>query len=303
MDSMHLIPYIDDERLGDYAVSCAKTLRPDARTDGRAEARSLRRCRRETERCHALLQKRCGDSPSAPAACEWLLDNHYLLQREYPGVLRALASSGRQRACRGGLLILELCRALLQSGNGRLTEERCALFLDGFQSVTVLQRAELLLFPAALRAAVLEAIAAACGSLVQTAEPEKLTPTMEALFGSLRLIESMDAEALLDEADVPGAILARDPTGDYARMDRVTKGEYRLRLANLAARRGTEEQTLAAELVAQRRRRGGTSASCCSRRGDGAVPRSILRRSVLRRSPCCSCSCGTSRASGPSCCF
>ena len=54
MDSMHLIPYIDDERLYDYAVSCAQTLRPDARTDARAEARALRRCRRERSEEHTV---------------------------------------------------------------------------------------------------------------------------------------------------------------------------------------------------------------------------------------------------------
>ena len=36
MDSMNLVPYIEDERLYDYAVSCAHALRPDATRDGQA---------------------------------------------------------------------------------------------------------------------------------------------------------------------------------------------------------------------------------------------------------------------------
>ena len=43
MDSMNLIPYIEDERLYDYAVSCARSLRPDGLTDGRADARALKK--------------------------------------------------------------------------------------------------------------------------------------------------------------------------------------------------------------------------------------------------------------------
>ena len=58
MDSMNLVPYIEDGRLFDYAASCARTLRPDGSGDGRDEARTLRRCFQETERCHALLRRR-----------------------------------------------------------------------------------------------------------------------------------------------------------------------------------------------------------------------------------------------------
>jgi hypothetical protein len=148
MDSMNLIAYIDDDRLGDYAASCARTLRPEGIGGGRAEARRLRRSLQETERCHALLQKRWQDAAQIPAACEWLLDNRWLLLREGPGVVRALRACPRQRRCRDGLLVTELCRALLQAGNGAVTAARCALFLQGFQRVTALQRRELLLFPA-----------------------------------------------------------------------------------------------------------------------------------------------------------
>ena len=80
MDSMNLIPYIEDERLYDYAVSCARSLRPDGFADGRADARALRKHRQEIDRCLALLQKRARQETHLPAACEWLLDSHYLLQ-------------------------------------------------------------------------------------------------------------------------------------------------------------------------------------------------------------------------------
>ena len=93
MDSMNLIPYIEDEKLFDYAVSCAQTLRPDGRSDGWGEAQALRRCFHEIGRCQSLLKRRYEGAAHIPAACEWVLDNHYLLQREYPAVRRAFTAS------------------------------------------------------------------------------------------------------------------------------------------------------------------------------------------------------------------
>ena len=249
MDSMNLIPYIEDEKLFDYAVSCAQTLRADGRSDGRGEAQALLRCYQETARCQSLLQRRYDGAARIPAACEWLLDNHYLIQREYPAVRRAFKQAQPQRCSRGKLLVTELCRALLSAGQGKLTEERCVLFLRGFQSVTALQRRELLLFPAALRAVILEAVAGACRKMRASSEPEELSDTLAALFRSLILLSSMDMESVLDGADVSGKILSEDPTGSFSRMDRQTREDYLRRLAEMAEAEGMDEQTLARRLI------------------------------------------------------
>ena len=66
MDSMNLVSYIEDERLFDYAASCAQTLRPDALLDGRGEASTLRRCFQEIERCHSLFRRRYADAARIP---------------------------------------------------------------------------------------------------------------------------------------------------------------------------------------------------------------------------------------------
>jgi len=249
MDSMNLVPYIEDEKLFDYAVSCAQTLRADGRSDGWGAAQALRRCYHETANCHSLLQRRYDGAAHVPAACEWLLDNYYLIQREYPAVRRALRETRQQRCSRGKLLVTELCRALLAAGHGRLSEERCVLFLQGFQSVTTLQRRELLLFPAALRAVILEAVAGACRKLGASSEPEELTDTLSALFRSLILLSTMDMESVLDGADVSGRILSEDPTGSFSRMDRETREDYLRRLAEMAEAEGLDEQTLARRLI------------------------------------------------------
>ncbi len=256
MDSMNLIPYIEDERLAEYAASCARTLRADGELDGGPEAKELRRCLSAAERCHRLLRRRYEGAARIPAACEWLLDNFYLIQREYPPVRRTLRSCERQRSCRGRLLMAELAGALLQAGNGSLSAERCAVFLQGFQTVTVLQRRELTLFPAVLRAVILEAIAHLCEKLSATSEPEALAEPMGTLFRSLILLSGMDLDAVLERADVPCRILSEEAEGSFPRMDRLTKEDYLRRLSALARRRGTEEQDLARELVEKARREG-----------------------------------------------
>ena len=251
MDSMNLIPYIEDERLSDYAVSCARSLRPDGIRGGKEEARLLRKHMQEITRFHALLARRSRQEAHLPAACEWLLDNFYLLQSVCPDALQALRAAERQRSARGKLLVSELCRALLTAGNGKISAARCALFLRGFQSVTALQRRELLLFPAALQAALIESAAGLCRKLASAADPGELTDSMAALFTSLRQLAGMDMARLLADCDVTAAILAREKDGSFARMDRVTRSEYLRRVEELARREGAAEQELAERLVQQ----------------------------------------------------
>ena len=70
MDSINLVPYIEDERLFDYAAACARTLRPEGTDDGHGEAQTLKRCYQSCEQCHALLQRRYEGAAKIPAACE-----------------------------------------------------------------------------------------------------------------------------------------------------------------------------------------------------------------------------------------
>ena len=154
--------YIEEERLRDYAVSTARLLRPVGETSGRAAARELAARVREIRRCHDAIRRRYQGAAEIPAACEWLLDNWYLVQRAYLEARSAMRGEKRLRACEEGAMLPALCTALLRSGLGRADEGRCRLFLDGFQFITVLRRGELALFPGCLRAACLGEIAAVC---------------------------------------------------------------------------------------------------------------------------------------------
>ncbi len=249
MERYYSGPYTEDGRLYEFAARAAEGLRPSGLCSGRSAAGQLRGPMEELRRVHGAVQRRCAELSSPPPACEWLLDNWYMVQREYAAAAAAFRAVHRLRRCPEGPLILCLARRLLEAGHGRATEERCRLFLDGFQSVTVLRRAELDLFPAALRAAAIEAIARVCRDLAYAEDSKPCARAFEALFGTLRLFSVLDTEKLLNAADVTGAILAADPTGDYPRMDSATRRDYQRRVEKLARRQGLEEHVFASQLV------------------------------------------------------
>ena len=243
--------YIEDEKLAAFGASTAQLLQTDGETDGRGAAAELRQNMARIDRCYEAVRRRYAQQSAVPAACEWLLDNRYLARREALGVLGDLRRAKRLRACGGASLILSMTGALVDAGSGRVTEERCRLFLKGFQSVTVLRRAELALFPQALRAAVLARLAKVCRELCAAADTAALTAPLEALFGTLRLFSTLDLDALLQEADRVQSLLAADPGGVFPRMDRESRQDYLRRIEQLARREGVEETVYAARLVEQ----------------------------------------------------
>ena len=256
MDTLSSGYTIDDAHLYAYAASTARLLQPLGDGSGQDTLRRLRRHRDQIRQCYEAVRRRYGDLPSPPAACEWLLDNWYMVQREYAVAAEAFRPARRLRRCRDGILIEELALALVRAGGGRVTEARCRLFLDGFQSVTVLRRGELTRFPAAVRAALLREMAGVCQSMQYAADTAPHSRALEALFGSLRLFSVLDMEALLTGADVTNGILCADPSGDYPHMDRQTRQDYLLRVEKLAYRAGMEEHSYARRLVRQAKAEG-----------------------------------------------
>ena len=245
--------YIEDERLGAFAANSAKLLALDGEGGGQAEAARLGRHYAAVRRCAEALRRRCGRAEAIPPACEWLLDNFYLLQRETRAALGDLRCARRQRRCGDGLLMRALCLSLLKAGRGQLDRARCTVFLRGFQTVTPLRRRELLLFPAAMRAAIAETMAAVCETLPFSADTAAQAEAFEALFSSLRWLCGADMEELLRAADLCDAVFAEDPGGVYPRMDRESRADYLDRLAARARAEGLEEPVLARRLLEKAR--------------------------------------------------
>lgn len=254
MDKIDSCPYVEDGRLFHYAASAAMLLRPQDNCAGTEAVALLRRDFSEIRRSHQAVEKRYGKLAGAPAACQWLLDNWYMVQREYYYAASRLKEEKRLRCCPEGIMIMELCRALVKAGQGQVTEARCAIFLEGFQSVTVLARRELELFPAALRCAILEGIANVCRTLRCVSDTADCAEAFGRLFTSLRLFSVLDMETLLRDADHSGKILAEDPV--FEKMDSGTRREYLKKLEAMARRRGMEEHVLAAKLVKKARDEG-----------------------------------------------
>ena len=162
MDNMNSANYISAGQLFDYAAEQAGLLTPEGETTGLPEAKRLQHSFRDIRRSHEEIARRYGGMPAPPAACEWLLDNWYMIEREYRACMPQIEQARHLRRCADGVLSAALCRSMLLSGRGEVTEQRFRLFLEGFQSVTVLRRAELGLIPALLSAAVIECVAGVC---------------------------------------------------------------------------------------------------------------------------------------------
>ena len=244
---------LDGAQLLSYAASAAKLFAPDGVTTARGDEKRLRSELKELRRFYDKLRL-SGDGEDHTAADEWMLDNYYLILREGQSALAALRSSGALRACGGESLPFALCRALLRAGGGKVTEERLLTFLDGFQSVRVLRQGELEMLGAMLRCAVISAIAEVCRSMRHggqepSAQARGHAQLLSALFAALRRLPLMDFDELTARVNVPGLILALDPTGEYPRMDTQTKRAYLKALERLAEKEGREEESAARSLI------------------------------------------------------
>ena len=251
---------IELDRLYAYAASAARLLAVDGVCPARRGEARLAAELKTLRRAHASLQHKEERGEELTSAEEWLLDNLYLAQREGQSAASALRGCGNQRAADGERLGFALCRALLRSGGGKLTEERLQCFLDGFQSVCPLRQSELETIGACARCAVISALVEVWRAMERSGGDaegrEGCAAILSALFTALRQLPLMDLDALLEHVNIPGLILSNDETGEYSRMEAQTKRDYLRRLEALAAERGEEAPTLAKALVERSRREG-----------------------------------------------
>ena len=226
--------YIPTERLAVFAANTARESFPRGRTCGAAAARRTERALGRVRRA-----RDAAENAHSPAA-EWLLDNWYLIEREGLGAAEEFAAARRLRAVSGGGTVIGFgAAALVRSGLGEVTAERMGAFLEGFQRAMPLERAELTLFAAAVRAELVAYIAA---------RPEDVQVVSSAVT-SLRTLSTLDLSAVIEGADLTDAILRRDPAGIYPGMDERTRGMYLAEITRLARKRRTSEQKIAQTLL------------------------------------------------------
>ena len=241
--------YIEDDRLSALAEQSARLCRKAGPVPAKATVSKLRAAMSEIDAAYEKVAERFGTAASVPDACRWLLDNRYIAVREAKCASSALLREKSLRGSEAGVILLDMCRTLVDAGLGKVTEERCRLFLDGYQTVSVLPRKELYLFPAALRMALIERLAGLCRELLSTNTPETLTDGFAAVFTSLRLVSGLDMQCLLESVDVSEKLLRSDPAGVYPEMDDLSRAYYRERLSRLAKANSMEEHYLAKHLI------------------------------------------------------
>ncbi|MBI4522105.1 MAG: cellobiose phosphorylase [Gemmatimonadetes bacterium] len=216
----------------------------------------------------ARLARGAVDQPlSGPA--EWLLDNQHLIaealqqvrQDLTPGFYRELprlAGTGLRDEPR----VFAVGRALVEEGGGHVDPERARRFLGAYQDVAPMTMGELWAFPAMLRLAVLEDLAAAGAQLVDVLFHERRelrkiaweyrhAPVEERVPGGVRSLRTIAAEdwKLFFEAvsRVEQLLRAGDPVGAYSRMDFETRDRYRKGIEEIARRTAKPEELVARE--------------------------------------------------------
>ena len=247
--------YTETERLYELGAQTARLFRPSGEVISKRIRSELDEAMKGVATAHDTVRRRFGRAASVPAACEWLLDNRYVAVREERCVKRAFSGKEKLRSCDDGAMLLLLCRRLVSAGAGKVTPERCAEFLRGFQSVTVLTGQELRLFPDALRHALLLRLSAVCTALLGSSEPDEFSSEIAAVFGSLNTVSGSDMRALCESVDLTEQTLSKDPAGVYRRMDEKSRSYYRERLHRLAKSSGVGEYELAQRLISEAKER------------------------------------------------
>ena len=230
--------YIENEHLFELAASAARLYKQSGTIRGKKLSAEINAAVSRINANYASAEEKYGASAKVPAEYEWLLDNRYLAVREAKNAVRDFSREKELRLCDDGIIILKAAETLVNAGKGHLDGDRIKRFLDGFQSVSALPRAELYLFPAALRAALVIRL-----SRCEDADG------MAAIFSSLRFLASENTQKILESADISEKLLMSDPVGVYPRMSEETRSFYRKALSDMAEKSGMDEQHCAAALL------------------------------------------------------
>ncbi len=173
---------------------------------------------------------------------QWLLDNFYLLEGEYLQALRSL----RDVRDKDGVCLLAqvwaegFCARRLpvaQREAGEFLRQLCACMYLSFEQLSLCE--------AALRAALLHTAHSALALPAEAA-----AAAIGYAVGGLRDVGSVDFVSLTASVSAIEAILLRDPSGVYPRMDKESRTGYRELVYRIARRTGTGERTVAEKAVA-----------------------------------------------------
>ncbi len=231
-----------------FAENFARGLKIDGGS-GKSEAAALRRCLRELRGLHDALSLKWGGIAAAPGAAHWLLDNDYLVRREGAAAVSALEHTDVLRFSGTESVLMRLCTALVRSGLSEVTEARMERFLRGFQRTLILERSELTLLPAGVRAALIGQLPRLYRQVLAESELAAAETECTRIFATLRYFSTADFSALLESCDFVEQTLRQDPAGVYPRMVERSRGAYCRCLSVLARRRRIPEYKAARRVL------------------------------------------------------
>lgn len=206
-------------------------------------------------------------------ATEWLLDNHYLVQRSIRQVVEDMPTgfyNALPVLALGSTVGLPRIYAVASEAlvDSELQPDLPALqaFVGNYQSVSRLNMGELWALPAMLRLATIEQLVRAlCELAPEVAPVRNVEPAAQAealdlpdrigrCIRTLRTLNEIDWKAFFLDSSEVEEVLRRDPVGVYAHMDFDTSDRYRKVVERLARRTGRSEVEVASAAVMLARR-------------------------------------------------
>ena len=185
--------FIEESNLERFGKNTARALCLNGSVASADIAREIISKLREIRDIHDRVQREVEKLSHLPEAYEWLLDNWYLAQREGVSAATELREAKRLRSVQnGGAMIVELASALVRSGLGDVAKERCEIFLTGFQQSRVLSRQELAIFVPSVKGALIDELCSLCKTLPRHGGDDSVGAAMGRVFGSLRLLSTLD---------------------------------------------------------------------------------------------------------------
>ena len=232
--------------------------------------RSPSRVVRCLERARRHFASGQAEDASQGKAAEWFLDNFYLIRRVARQVAEDLPAGFQRRlpelaagSAKGIARIDALARALVTRTKGEFDVSALHGFLGAYQEVSALTIAELWALPTMLRLSVLHALLCFLEELgvpvhgrlergpsrrkPPDADPSAVAPVLgvERSIRCLRLLAEIDWRTFFATTNRIEAVLRRDPTGVYERMDFETCDAYRKTVEEIAWVTGANEEAVA----------------------------------------------------------
>ncbi len=218
------------------------------------------------------LRTRClSAEPEATKAAEWLLDNHYQVERAIRQIRGDMPRSFYRRlpslddADYAGLpRIFYMATGFLDASHLQLSLNAASEFANAYQQSTPLTIAELWAFPTMLRLACLEILVSAASTIfpdlplpfrpsAAVAALEVIDPTerIARALSSLQIISSIPWKDFFDRTSHVEKTLRRDPAKIYPRMDFETRDWCRKSVEAMAKGAGVSELKMAERVVTQ----------------------------------------------------